>query len=73
MGELDKEESRWYYRNPEKAKFMYVGKEQQDQMVKLFDSACYMNCKEKPIGKITSWMGYKVVYVDEDSYLRLGN
>ncbi len=71
-------ENVWYYRNPEKAKILYVGKKQQLELTGYFETGLWYAADDKwhPLpapSKLTQYSGYKVVYVDEEDYLKFGD
>lgn len=72
MLDLRSEEHRWYARNPEKAAILYVGRNQQEYLNGVFYTL-WGYIESKSPGKLLKYSGYKVVYVDEEDYLRLWN
>lgn len=69
MFDLSAELKRWFYRNLENASIIYIGKKQQEEIKKEFK----FQWREGDKYKLTKYHGYKVVYVDEEDYLRLGD
>lgn len=73
---LYNEESRWFYRNPEKAVILYVGEKQQLQIQQEWESALkYWIDDDGSLAQngVKKYAGYKLVKVDEWDYLRLGD
>lgn len=78
MTNLCPEESKWYQRNMQKAKYLYVGKKQQSEIALYAQHGSWYDADGSvmttvPVGKMTQYWGYEVVYVDEEDYLKLGD